>query len=349
METAIEQQATALSKVPRDIKDLLQCDQFKQAVRMALPKHLTADRFVRVAINATLRTPKLLNCNKESFFRALMDLSSYGLEPDGRRAHLIPFGNEVQLIIDYKGLVELVRRSGDVSYIHADVVYEGDEWEFSYGSDARLIHRPNLEKRGKQDAKPLAVYSFVKLRDGSEDFMVLSPAEVDAVRRRSKAANNGPWVSDWAEMAKKTAFRRHSKWLPLSSETRDAVERDDEFSGIDVAATVGQVELPDAGKQIPAPISLDSVKRAESQERSPRTCRTCGQAGHDGRNCPQKDAPTAKTVKTVLDIREVVELPDPMEVSDSVLKYGGHYWVPNEDKSAWQPTSEQAALEAIKG
>lgn len=346
METAIEQQVTALAKVPRDIKDLLRSEQFKQAVRMALPKHLTADRFIRVAINATLRSPKLLNCNKESFFRALMDLSSYGLEPDGRRAHLIPFGSEVQLIIDYKGLVELVRRSGDVSYIHADVVYEGDEWEFRYGTEAKLVHRPNLEKRGKADARVVAVYSFVKLRDGSEDFMVLSPAEVEAVRRRSKAANNGPWVTDWAEMAKKTAFRRHSKWLPLSSEARDAVERDEEFSGIDIDASVGDVGAEGSDNQKPAPISLNVIRPAESQERPARKCGTCGQTGHDSRNCPAKET-TQESNGNGARIREFPDLPDPLEVRDSVIRVKGAYWVPNEDYSAWKMVPEDEALAKV--
>jgi|AmaraimetP72IA01_FD_contig_31_2851218_length_3383_multi_16_in_0_out_0_3 recombination protein RecT len=228
--TNTEQMAQQLARQPRTIKELLQGPEFKAAVAAVLPKAMTPERFVRVALTTLMRQPELAECTRESFFMAMLDLSSYGLEPDRRRAHLIPFRNtkggrrEVQLILDYKGIAELVRRSGDVSYIHADVVYENDEWSYSYGTGAHLKHKPRLEDRG---TKRIAFYSFVRLKDGSEDFTVLSPAEVEAVRKRSKSPNDGPWKTDYDEMGKKTAFRRHSKWLPLSPEARGAVERDD--------------------------------------------------------------------------------------------------------------------------
>lgn len=251
----------------RTISDLLRGPELKAAVKAALPKHLQADRFIRVALNATMRQPELLECTRESFFRCLLDLSALGLEADGRRAHLIPFWNnsvkprqrEVQLIIDYKGIAELVRRSGDVSYIHADVVYENDDWGFAFGSGAFLKHKPNLNDRG---TRVVAVYSFVKLRDGSEDFIVLAPGEVEAVRKRSKASGSGPWVTDWPEMAKKTAFRRHSKWLPLSAESREVIEKDDELTGVDISDALSAVndEPP-----MRASISLEQV-RASSEE-----------------------------------------------------------------------------------
>ena len=54
--------------------------------------------------------------------KCLMDLSAMGLEPDGRRAHPSPAKGQCTLIIDYKGLVELIRRSGDVVSIRAETV-----------------------------------------------------------------------------------------------------------------------------------------------------------------------------------------------------------------------------------
>ena len=106
------------------------------------------------------------------------------------------------------------------------------EWEFAYGSGAVLKHKPNLDADDR--GRPICAYSFVKLRDGNEDFIVMSVRDIEKVRERSKAANSGPWVSDWSEMAKKTVFRRHSKWLPLSPEIKDAVEvGDDAIDAID--------------------------------------------------------------------------------------------------------------------
>ena len=215
---------------PATIKQLLNSDSMRAQIAAALPQHMKAERMIRVATTAMLRTPKLEQCDQASFFKALLDLSAWGLEPDGRRAHLIPFENrqrgitEVQLILDYKGLVELARRSGEVATIHADVICKNDVFEYGFGSEQKLIHKPNLMERGEV----LGAYAHVRLKDGTEQFEVLSKGEIDAVRKRSKAGNNGPWVTDYNEMAKKTAFRRLSKWLPISAEMADAFEADDD-------------------------------------------------------------------------------------------------------------------------
>lgn len=155
--------------------------------------------------------------------QCLLDLSSYGLEPDGRRAHLIPFGDKCTLIIDYKGLAELAMRTGIVSKLHADVICENDE--FAYDMGEVLHHKIDFRKpRGQM----YAAYAVAKLKDGQAFCQVLSKDEIDGIRKRSRASGSGPWVTDYNEMAKKTAFRRLSKWLPLSAEFRDAQERDDE-------------------------------------------------------------------------------------------------------------------------
>lgn len=228
------------------IRDRLESQDFRAAVAKALPKHLTPDRFVRVACTCIMRTPKLAQCDQTSFFNALLTLSQLGIEPDGRRAHLIPFENrkrnvtEVQLIIDYKGLVELVMRSGMVSNIHADIVCDADDFEFDRGELKK--HRINFrEPRGKI----YAAYCIVRFKDGSEKCDVMTVDEIGATRSRSRAGQAGPWVTDWAEMAKKTVFRRLSKWLPLSPEFRDAIEVDED-TAIDISTPpqAFQVETP---------------------------------------------------------------------------------------------------------
>lgn len=236
------------------MKELLTTDNFKQAIQQALPTHLKAERFIRVAITALTRTPKLQQCTQDSLLKCLLDLSALGLEPDGRNAHLIPYGQECTLIVDYKGIVQLVRRSGEVSNIHADVVYEGDDFDFQYGSKAFLRHKPDME--GPRQ-KRKAAYCFVEMKDGSEDFMVWSMAKVDAIRKRSKSKDNGPWVTDYDEMAKKTVFRNQSKWLPLSSELIDKITRDDDAVDIE-----GSFELPETGS-VEAARAVGEKKLAE--------------------------------------------------------------------------------------
>lgn len=225
---------------PPTIKSLLEGESFKLQVAKTLPTHLKPERFLRVAMTAIMRTPKLAECDHASFFKALLDLSSMGLEPDGRRAHLIPFNNnkrncvECQLIIDYKGLVDLAQRSGLISNLHADVVCENDQ--FSYNMGEVEFHRIDFKQ---ERGEPYAAYAICTFKDGTKKAEVMSMHEIDAIRKRSKAANAGPWVTDYNEMSKKTVFRRLSKWLPLSPEYRDAVEKDaDVLPELSLTATV---------------------------------------------------------------------------------------------------------------
>jgi recombination protein RecT len=213
---------TEITKKPTSLKGLLTQDNIKAQFALALPKHLDAERFTRIAITALTRTPKLQDCTQESFFRCLLDLSAAGLEPDNRRAYLIPYGKECTLIISYMGLIELIRRSGDVNRIRAEIVCEKDGFAWDNGVITHSVDW--LNDRGAMKA----VYAEAKLVSGETQSCVLTKSEVDGIRSRSKAGQSGPWVSDYNEMAKKTAVRRLSKMLPLSSEINEHITRDDD-------------------------------------------------------------------------------------------------------------------------
>ena len=207
-----------------DLRSLITSDKMKQQFAAALPQHLSADRFCRIALTALTRTPKLFDCTQESLMRCLLDLSAYGIEPDGRRAHLIPYGNTCTLILDWKGLAELAMRSGIIAKLHADIVCENDVFTYNMGE----VTRHEIDWKQPRGAM-YAAYAMAVTKDGPVFVAVMNKEEIDGIRKRSKAGNSGPWVSDYNEMAKKTAFRRLAKWLPLSAEFRDAVDKDDDF------------------------------------------------------------------------------------------------------------------------
>lgn len=245
----------AVATKTNDIRALIASDVYKKQFAMALPKHLKPERFIRIALTALTRTPKLADCTQASLIKCLLDLSALGLEPDGRKAHLIPYGDQCTLIIDYKGLVDMARRSGEIADIHADVVCENDKFEYSFGTDGKLIHQPSLSKRGK----PVAAYSYVRLKDGSSSYEVMSLDEIEAIHNRSKAKDSGPWKTDWSEMAKKTVFRRHSKWLPVSSELfQRAIEKDAD-TAIDIDASDVHVESGKPEVRQPEAITVNPI------------------------------------------------------------------------------------------
>lgn len=268
METTTTPAATVPAKRPATqldtVKALLTTDKFRHAVGQALPKHLTTERFLQVALTCMNKTPDLALCSQESLFAALLTLSSLGLEPDGRRAHLIPFGKTVTLIIDYKGLVELIMRAGEVAKLHADVVCENDQFEYNLG--AIEFHRIDFRKPRGQ---PYAAYALAGLKNGAVMSAVMTRDEIEGIRKRSRTGQNGPWVTDWAEMAKKTVFRRLAKWLPLSADLRTKVEADDTDDALDTVTTTvdgPRLELPaQAG---PAAGLSDLPKRGPGRPRT---------------------------------------------------------------------------------
>jgi recombination protein RecT len=240
---------------PRDIAAMLETDTVRKRIALSLPKHLTPERFTRIAIMAVQRTPKLLECTPESLLECLYRLSAMGLEPNGRDAHLIPFNQSAYggrqacvlctLIVDYKGMVQLVRRSGEVKHMHATAVYDCDQFSFSYGTNHHLRHIPAMTR--PEDAAIICAYSYVELTNGGEDFEVMPMEDIITIRDRSQGYKtaakyakqdnkpiNSPWETDLPAMAAKTAIRRHSKTLPLSPDIREAIETPDAEPFIDV-------------------------------------------------------------------------------------------------------------------
>lgn len=232
--------ATAAPK-QQTIAGLLTDPKVKQQLAMALPKHMTADRLARIALTEVRKVPKLAKCDQTSFLGAIMQCAQLGLEPGGALGHayLLPFdrrekvrgtwqvvGTDVQLIIGYRGMIDLARRSGQIVSIEARAVYAKDDFEVELGLDSRVVHKPAWEEA---DRGPLTfAYAVAKLKDGGVQFDVMSRAEIEKIRARSKAKDNGPWTTDFDEMAKKTVVRRLFKFLPVSIEIQRAVGLDEQ-------------------------------------------------------------------------------------------------------------------------
>lgn len=200
---------------------------------MALPHHMNADRMLRVAMTSIQRNPRLLDCTQQSLIACVMTAASLGLEVDGvtGQAYLVPYGRVCTLIPGYQGLMSLARRSGDISTITVDVVYEKDSYRIVKGLNPVLEHIPFAED---DPGAMVAVYAVCKLKDGGVQFEWMWRWQVEKIRKRSKAANDGPWVTDYDAMAKKTVIRQLCKMLPKSVELAKVIALDERAEiGID--------------------------------------------------------------------------------------------------------------------
>jgi recombination protein RecT len=250
-----------VAKIKPTIADLF--IKHKDQIAMALPQHLTADRMTRLVMTEIRKTPKLGLCDPYSLLGAVVQASQLGLEVGSflGHVHLIPFENkakgisEVQIIIGYKGLIDLVRRSGDLADIFAETIHKNDEFKYELGLRKTLMHCPAFGNRGEL----IGAYAVAHLKDGSTPFVVLHKEEIDKV-----AKTFGPWKTHYEEMAKKTAVRRLFKWLPMSvdkPQVRRAIELEereeqsiDMTDSVDVLLETGIInELPPSHEEITDP------------------------------------------------------------------------------------------------
>lgn len=199
-------------------------------IKKALPSVITPERFTRMVLSAISTTPKLSECTPQSFLGAMMTAAQLGVEPNTAlgQAYIIPFKNhgimEASFQLGYKGLIDLAYRSGEVSIIQAQTVFEHDEFTYELGLDPQLKHVPATKDRGAA----VAYYAIFKTKDGGYGFEVMSMNDVrDHAKKYSKTFGIGPWQTNFDEMAKKTVLKRVLKYAPLKSDFVRGVTADE--------------------------------------------------------------------------------------------------------------------------
>lgn len=198
-------------------------------IKRALPAQISPERFSRIAMTAVRNTPKLQACDPMSFLAALMQSAQLGLEPNTPlgQAYLIPYGREAQFQLGYQGMLTLAYRTGEYRSIYAMPVYANDEFEYEYGLDEKLVHKPAEYPEGE----PTHYYAVYKLKNGGYGFVVMSRKQIENHRDKyspsAKQGKHSPWVTDFDSMAKKTVLKQLLKYAPKSVEFASALAADE--------------------------------------------------------------------------------------------------------------------------
>jgi len=206
------------------IRDLMKTPELMGKLYEGLPRHLSPDRMTSLVLGCLRKNPKLLSCTQTSLFSAIAQASTLGLEMDGTlgQAYLVPYGNECTLIVGYKGLLSLMRRSGEVSTITLEVVHEGDQFEYQLGDDPYIRHVPSDDPN--RESNPVTqAYCVVTLKDGGKQRSVWGIAKLTAHMKKHSPSYNksdSPWKTNFATMAKKTVVRDmvNRGLVPVSAE-----------------------------------------------------------------------------------------------------------------------------------
>jgi recombination protein RecT len=274
-------QAVAETKITT-VYDFL--EKKRDLIARALPKTITPERLIGVFTMILRSSPALMECTQASLVAAVIQTVQLGLTPGNiNHCYYIPFNNkgkkEVQFILSYRGMIELVNRSGKASILTAECVYSLDDFKYEQGLNPILRHVPASSARGDF----IGVYCIAKNLVANEKvFVFLSAAEVDKVKQASKAKSSeySPWNTWFEEMAKKTAVKRIFKMLPMSVEEQERVSADETIkTDIDVdmtkmpdkanweeAETIPESE-PEAPAKMPIKASDEAVAE-QSQEQA---------------------------------------------------------------------------------
>lgn len=225
----------------------------------ALPKHVSPERISRIALTALRSNPDLMQCTPGSFLGSVLSAAQLGLEvntPLGH-AYLVPYKRECTLIVGYRGMMDLARRSGQVSSIYAHLVREGDDFEVRLGLEQTIKHVPSDDPK-RDERRVTHVYAVAKLKDGEPVFVVLTHGQVERYRARSMAKNAMAWSKDWEAMAMKTAVRRLFTWLPQSAEMAIA-------AAVDEAPEIGQPQAASWDPSVTEALEAQGVPVTESE------------------------------------------------------------------------------------
>ena len=234
----------------------------------ALPAHIPAERFCRVVMTAIQNNPRLLNCRRQSLFNAAMRAAQDGLLPDGREGAIVPYGDKdeetggkasdtaswMPMIL---GIRKKARNSGEISDWYAEVVHEGDEFDYQLGDDPHIRHKPALN--GGRTRPIVAAYSICKFKDGTIAREVMTIDEIEDVRKHYSRSKRGPWSDAMAypEMCRKTVARLHSKQLPMSTDLDTLLRRDDELYDFKAAREEGEKATRKRGRPSSTKAALD--------------------------------------------------------------------------------------------
>lgn len=194
---------------------------------ICLPKNSRFDsnRLLAIVSAEIRKCPKILECERESIEAAVSLAARLMLEPDNALGYIyfIPYGKTLQVIIGYKGLLELAMRAPLLKSIYAQEVFARDDFEIILGTEKKIFHRPNMGERGDL----VAVYAIAEYEGGNKEIEFMTKPEVDAIRARSKAGNSGPWQTDYPAMARKTVLRRMTKYIPRAVDAHAAIAVDE--------------------------------------------------------------------------------------------------------------------------
>lgn len=197
----------------------------KSQLELALPKHLNADRMVRLSLTAFSQNPTLQQCDPKSIFGSIIVASQLGLEIGvNGQGYLVPYKGKCTFVPGWKGLVDLANRGGRCT-VWTGAVYEGDEFDYMLGDSPYCKHKPCGEF---EESKLTHVYAIGRVKDSEMPVIEVWPVKkVHAHFKKTVVPALQPnhySKKHFEAYAKKVALLQVLKYMPQSIEMSNAVD-----------------------------------------------------------------------------------------------------------------------------
>lgn len=199
-------------------------DKLKPQLALAIPKHLTADRMARLAVTAFSTSPKLQECDPMSIAASIMTAGQLGLEPGVNGAgYLVPYGRTCTFVPGWKGLVDLVSRSGRGT-VFTGVIFKDQRYTFTDGARRDLIIHDESDLDAPEDITHAYAIGWVK--DSTMPIIELwSVGKISKHRDKyNKVGKSHYSFRDWEMYARKVPLLQVLKYMPCSVEMANAIE-----------------------------------------------------------------------------------------------------------------------------
>ena len=197
-----------------------------------------AQSFINSVISTVNNNPALARCEPKSILSAAIQAATLRLpvNPNLGQAYLVPYGNQCNFQLGWKGLIQLAQRTKRYKTIIAVPVYEGEIVSFNKFTE-------EVEYGSRTSDTLIGFFARFELRDGfskaifcSTDDMIAHAVEFSKSFRYDRQNNKktSVWSTNFVAMGRKTILKRLLQCFgpiaiddPLAQVSNDAWENVD--------------------------------------------------------------------------------------------------------------------------
>jgi len=276
--------ANELALVKKDVVDVVgkKVQEFVARGELHLPPNYSVENAMKSAwliLQNTVdkdKRPVLQVCTKDSIANALLDMAVQGLNPAKKQGYFIAYGKQLVFQRSYFGTMAVTKRVAGAKDIFAEVVYKGDEFEYTIKNGNKYITKHIQRIENVDPNNIVAAYCTIVFDDDRQFTDVMTWDEIQKAWSKSKMNpdKEGSTHKDFAqEMARKTVINRACKRYLNSSDDGSLlmyhVNRADEV----VAEAEVEAEIEENANQelidIDADYDADTEESGEDTEEQP--------------------------------------------------------------------------------